>query len=187
MVRVDSGAKENRKRASSLRTSYFDGYEYHGLRVKVKLEIIGEGKYSPVIVSRPREVYNLFRRLQESDKDRLYSIHIDSEFRVIGVELIGQGPMDGVNVIPGDVFKSAIPSSASGIILVHSHPFGYAQQTFRDSLLINRLEKAGELLGIPVIDYVIVGRDCYYSHKLNKLPSRMIKTKEMDEFDSYMD
>jgi DNA repair protein RadC len=53
--------------------------------------------------------------------------------------------------------------SAGAVILAHNHPSGDPTPSREDRTLTDRLVKAGDLLGIPVIDHVIVGDDCYVS------------------------
>ena len=80
--------------------------------------------------------------------------------------------------------KSAILSNASSIIMVHNHPSGNVQPSREDIRVTGRMQEIGELLGIPVLDHVIVGRGKeYYSFKdKDTLPVTKLKTiSELDE------
>lgn len=146
-----------------LKDSYFDGYEYQGYKVRTKLVIEGDSEYKPMRFSTPAEVYQAFKNLAESDKERFYSIHLDSKNKVLGVEMVSQGSLDSSPVHPREVYKSALLSSAAGIIFVHSHPSGDPDPSESDRRITEQLLQAGELMGICVLDHVIVGRDGYYS------------------------
>lgn len=161
----DNDKKIKKTSTKRLLKSGFDGHEYKGLQIKVKLEMVGYGIYEPFKVCGPASVYKLFKKLCKSDKERLYSIHLDSELNVVGVELVSLGTVDETYVIPREVFKSAFLSSASGIILVHCHPAGDPLPTIQDTRVTDRFQKVGTILGVPVIDHVIIGRGSMYSFK----------------------
>ena len=146
-----------------LKDSFFDGYEYQGYKVRTKLVIEGDSEYKPMRFSTPAEVYQAFKNLSESDKERFYSIHLDSKNKVLGVEMVSQGSLDSSPVHPREVYKSALLASAASVIFVHSHPSGDPEPSLSDREITKQLKEAGDLMGIEVLDHVIIGRDEYYS------------------------
>jgi DNA repair protein RadC len=68
-------------------------------------------------------------------------------------------------VHPREVFKVAILSNAAAILCGHNHPSGDPQPSGEDRSLTRRLVKAGQVLGIDVLDHVIIGDGAadYYS------------------------
>jgi DNA repair protein RadC len=145
------------------KTSYFDGIEYKGYRVKTKLIFEGHKEYKPLKLSSSSDVYSTFKKLVESDKEKFYSIFLDPKNKVIGVDMVSQGSMDSSPVHPREVFKSALLASAASVIFVHNHPSGESEPSFSDKELTKLLAQAGELLQIKVLDHIIIGRDMYYS------------------------
>ncbi len=160
--------KKLTKENLELKDSYFDGYEYKGYNVRTKLEIDGEDEYKPLRFSTPAEVYHAFRNLGFSDKERFYSVLLDPKNKVIGVEMVSQGSLDSAPVHPREIYKSALLTSAAAIIFVHSHPSGDPDPSESDRKITDQLVKAGELMGIEVLDHVIIGRDGYYSFSDNE-------------------
>ncbi len=82
--------------------------------------------------------------------------HLDIKNRVLGFSEIGRG---GIDVCPVDaraVFRTAIALGASALIAAHCHPSGDPTPSTDDIALTERLKAAGELLGIPILDHVIV-------------------------------
>ncbi|MFZ2146183.1 MAG: JAB domain-containing protein [Sedimentisphaerales bacterium] len=153
--------KSNRERV--LKDSYFDGYEYKGIKIKTKLAIEGEKRYRPMTMSTPADVYKVFGKLAQSDKERFYSILLDAKNNVIGVDMVSQGSIGSTPVVPRDVYKSALLASAASVIFVHPHPSGDPEPSYSDMEITNQLMMAGEMMGIDVLDHVIIGRDRYYS------------------------
>ena len=66
-------------------------------------------------------------------------------------------------VHPREVFKYAYLTSASGIICVHNHPSNDVKPSLEDIELTKALIEIGKVQAIPILDHVIIGRDCYYS------------------------
>ena len=64
---------------------------------------------------------------------------------------------------PREVYKAAILPNASGLIIVHNHPSGVPAPSPEDTSLTQLLQEGGELLGIPVLDYIIIGEQNYFS------------------------
>lgn len=64
---------------------------------------------------------------------------------------------------PDQIFKLALRCSASGLVMIHNHPSGDVKPSKQDLAFAKRLEQCGNLLGIQVLDFMIIGGDHYYS------------------------
>ena len=82
---------------------------------------------------------------------------LNTQNNIIGEQLISKGILDASIVHPREIFKPAIRNSASKIILVHNHPSGDPTPSAEDKDITQRLMKAGEELGIRIVDSVVVG------------------------------
>jgi DNA repair protein RadC len=83
--------------------------------------------------------------------------------RVIARRVVAIGPVSGVDVHPREVFRPAIANAAAAILLVHNHPSGEEQPSSQDREITTRLRDAGQLLGIPLLDHVVVSVGGYHS------------------------
>ena len=77
---------------------------------------------------------------------------------------------------PREFFVRACVSGCNWIAVVHNHPSGICTPSSEDDLLTKRLVEAGGLLGIPVVDHVIIGKDSYYSYAEQN--EELLKTKQ---------
>jgi len=112
------------------------------------------------------DVFNLFHeRLKDKKEEHFYILMLNTQNNVVGEERISIGILDASIVHPREVFKPAIRNSASKIILVHNHPSGDPTPSEDDLEITRRLMKAGEELGIKVIDGIIIGREKWESWK----------------------
>ena len=116
-------------------------------------------------------------RLAE-DVDRHYRpllVHLQSEAfhvacldvrnRLIRDERVAQGGFTSCAVLPREIFAPALREGAVAIILIHNHPSGETEPSSEDLELTRRVEQAGQVLGIKVLDHVIVGTSGFTSLK----------------------
>ena len=83
---------------------------------------------------------------------------LNTRRRLIRVEKISDGTLDTILVPPREVFRSAIVSNASAIVLIHNHPSGDPTPSDADIKVTRDLIRAGQLLKIDLLDHVILGR-----------------------------
>jgi DNA repair protein RadC len=88
---------------------------------------------------------------------------LDSRHRVIRTALLSIGTVDASIVHPREVFRAAAAAGAAAVILFHNHPSGDPAPSGDDVELTRRIVRAGELMGITVIDHIIVAENRYHS------------------------
>lgn len=88
---------------------------------------------------------------------------LNTKKEVTDIEYISKGTVDCTVVHPREVFQGAISKGAHTIILVHNHPTGDVTPSREDRAITRRLREAGEIIGIPVLDHIIVGDGRYHS------------------------
>lgn len=122
-------------------------------------------KDKPYKISSPSDVYNLMApSLRFEEIEHFKILILDTKNNVRSIEHISTGSLNSSIVHPRETFKPAIKKSASSIILVHNHPSGECDPSHEDITLTNRLDEAGKILGIKVLDHIIIG-NYYYSFK----------------------
>jgi DNA repair protein RadC len=90
-------------------------------------------------------------------------VMLDTKHRVIRVKLVSIGGLDSTVVHPREVFREATAASAAAIVLFHNHPSGDPTPSSDDLLLTSRMIRAGDIMGIDVIDHLILSEQRYYS------------------------
>jgi DNA repair protein RadC len=125
-------------------------------------------KESPV--QSPEQAYkSVQEKLKGKKKEHFYLLCLDTRNRVCSKKQVSVGNLDSSIVHPREVFKDAISSLAASVIFVHNHPSGDLEPSSEDVNLTRRLVDAGELLGIPVLDHIIVSDRGYTSMKSRNL------------------
>lgn len=117
-----------------------------------------------VRIGSSREVDAALRpRLATADVEHFVAIALDAKNRPVAEISIARGSLAACPVSPADVFRALLREAAAGVVFVHNHPSGEPSPSAEDVALTDRLRRAGELLGVAVLDHVIIGREGYFS------------------------
>lgn len=119
-------------------------------------------KDTQLIVS-PKDVWLLMRDEVQKKKEYFVAFYLNTRNQIIQKEIISIGSLNASIAHPREVFEPAVRHHAGQIILSHNHPSGDATPSHEDRATTKRLVKAGELLGIEVVDHVVVTREEYVS------------------------
>ena len=139
------------------------------LELSKRLEADFDEKPKPVIKS-PGDMAALMRsKLKGKKKEHFWVLCLDTRNGLIGDKLVSIGSLDTSIVHPREVFKEAVSASAASVIFVHNHPSGDPEPSKEDIELTKRLVKAGEIIGIDVLDHIIVCDKSYLSLKAKNL------------------
>lgn len=84
-------------------------------------------------------------------------LYLDNRHRVICMEELFAGTIDGAAVHPREVVKFALARNAAAVILAHNHPSGVAEPSQADELITARLRDALALVDIRTLDHFVVG------------------------------
>jgi DNA repair protein RadC len=89
-------------------------------------------------------------------------VMLNTRQRVIDVSTLSQGSPRLVTMVPGDLYRGAIRAAAAAIILAHNHPSGDPRPSRADVELTERVRDAGNLVGIPLLDHLVIARGGEY-------------------------
>ncbi len=109
------------------------------------------------------------RRTEGDPRESFFVFHLNNNHEIISFETVSTGTINQTLVHARDVFRAAIAISASAIIIGHNHPSGKAVPSREDIRVTKNLVEAGEIVGIPVIDHLVVTRTGFYSFKLDRV------------------
>ena len=94
-----------------------------------------------------------------------YAMYLDTKQRLIRDMLISKGTATSTLISPREVFIEAVRYRAASLILVHNHPSGDPTPSREDCFLTKRMQEAGNLLGIRLLDHIVIGDQTYCSFK----------------------
>jgi DNA repair protein RadC len=124
-------------------------------------------KEGTAVVTCAVESAKLFRQfLGDMPEEHFVLMVLDARRRVIGLSEVSVGTLSASLVHPREVFRAAILLNAAAVIVCHNHPSGDSSPSAEDRDVTRRLQRAGELLGIPVADHIVLGEgESYFSFR----------------------
>lgn len=112
----------------------------------------------------PRDVHRrLGPVLRDRRQEEFWALYLDTQNRVLQERRLTVGLLDVSLVHPREVFRPALALPARSLLLVHNHPSGDPEPSAEDLEVTRQLVAAGEVLGVPVRDHVVLGDGRYVS------------------------
>jgi len=121
------------------------------------LDPAAKAEYEKARYYGPEAVAELLADITLEEVEVFVVLALDTRGRVIERHDITRGLVNSSLVHPREVFRAAIASGASGVILAHNHPSGDPTPSPEDRAVTRQLVAAGRLLDIPVYDHIILG------------------------------
>ncbi|MDD4916031.1 MAG: DNA repair protein RadC [Methylococcales bacterium] len=90
-------------------------------------------------------------------------LFLDNQHRVISLEELFRGTLDGASVYPREVAKRALFHHAAAVIFAHNHPSGINEPSQADRHITDKLRQALALFDIRVLDHFVIGDGEPYS------------------------
>ena len=98
--------------------------------------------------------------LKGEPSESVVVLALDARRRVLEAVRVSQGTLTQSMAHPREIFRVALMvGTAAAVIVAHNHPSGDVTPSPDDHRLTRQLREAGDVLGIPVLDHVIVGPD----------------------------
>ena len=117
-------------------------------------------------ISCAEDVFNYFHeRLKDKKQEEFWILMLNNMNYIQEERLVSKGTLDKTLIHPREIFRYAIKNAVSKIILVHNHPDGDSTPSRNDLEITEELVKAGNLMGIKVVDHIIIGNGEKWSWK----------------------
>lgn len=119
-------------------------------------------------MSSPENIVRLakeYLRLHEQTEEYLYMVCTNNKLMVTGIFELSHGNVNSSIMSVREILQKALLANAVSIFIMHNHPSGDPTPSREDIQVTERLVKAGELVGVQVLDHLIIGRPGYVSLK----------------------
>ncbi|MBN2525525.1 MAG: DNA repair protein RadC [Deltaproteobacteria bacterium] len=111
-----------------------------------------------------RDIFQRYHgRLSALRQEVFLAVGLNNKNEVLTEQVVAMGTVDECRVNPREVFRPMILEAVARVLLLHNHPSGDPTPSPDDVELTSRLAEVGILLGIPVLDHLVVGRNSYRS------------------------
>lgn len=117
-----------------------------------------------LILSLPSTIADYYmEEMRHQKQEHMKLLMLNSKSKLLGEKDISKGTVNASLVSPRELFIEALEKQAVAIILIHNHPSGDTTPSEHDILLTKRVQEAGRLIGIELLDHIIIGNNCYMS------------------------
>jgi len=109
-------------------------------------------------ISTPEDVVELCApQLRGLDREHFWALALNTKNQLLKMVEVSVGSLNASIVHPRELFRDAVRLSAASVVVVHNHPSGDPTPSGADIQLTRRLAKAGDVLGIELLDHVVIG------------------------------
>lgn len=132
----------------------------------MRLKLLQVREATGEYIKTPISVVSMMAEEAKADREAMWVLHLNTKLRILAKELVSLGSLDSAYICPREVFRMAVMNSSASIMTAHNHPSGDPNPSKEDTQIWERITKAGEILGIAVLDHIIItpgGK--YYSWK----------------------
>ncbi len=111
----------------------------------------------------PSAIFEEIRHYGGRKQEHFLVIMLNGAHELMGMNVVTIGLVNRTLVHPREVFSDPIRERATAIVLAHNHPSGNLEPSADDLEVTYRIKKAGQILGIEVLDHIIFSPDGYRS------------------------
>jgi len=123
---------------------------------------IAKGRH---VVREAADALPYLQSIRGKNQEHFVCVSLNGASEVIESRVVTVGLLDTNQVHPREVFSDPIADRAAAVLVAHNHPSGTLEPSPEDLALTRRIVKAGDLLGIRVLDHLIVTEDGFLSLK----------------------
>lgn len=123
------------------------------------------GSEQPAITSPRAAIAYLLPRCSGWTEERFGLLALNAKGVLLADRVLSQGTATGTLISPREFFREALRYGATTALAWHNHPSGDATPSKEDCTLTKRLRDAGESLGVPLADHIVVGAKACHSFR----------------------
>jgi len=116
-----------------------------------------------------KDVVAQFSYLREKQREHLAALYLNARNEVVFKKHLFVGTLDANICHPREIFKYALEKNSASVILVHNHPSGDPTPSKADLEITKRIQEAGKIMGIDLLDHIIISKNKIFSFKEKKL------------------
>ena len=98
-------------------------------------------------------------------EERFGMLALNAKGELLADRILSQGTATATLISPREFFREALRFGATTALAWHNHPSGDPTPSREDMALTTRLRSAGESLGVPLADHVVLGSDRWHSFR----------------------
>ncbi|MDV0441027.1 JAB domain-containing protein [Methanorbis furvi] len=109
------------------------------------------------VIKRAEDILPFVSQYRYDKQENVVAATLSGAHEILNIRLVTRGLVNESHVHPREVFAGAVTDRAAAIILIHNHPSGNLAPSRQDILVTEKIQAAGTILGIKLLDHIIIG------------------------------
>ena len=118
-------------------------------------------------IKQPADIVPHIQHYTDRKQEHFICASVNGANEVVNIRVVTIGLIDRSHVHPREVFAEPIVDRASSVILAHNHPVGNLEPSREDIETTKRLRRAGEIMGVTVLDHIVFNAKDHFSFVKN--------------------
>lgn len=114
-------------------------------------------------IRHPEDALPLLKPFADKKQEHFICISLNGAYEVLETRVVTIGLINRTLVHPREVYADPVAERAAAVVVAHNHPSGNVDPSPEDREITSRLRRAGDLLGIALLDHLIISREAHYS------------------------
>lgn len=131
--------------------------------LEIGRRVFAPSSMTKVVIRTTADALTQLRDIAEKKQEHLIAMYLNARHEMIAKEVLGIGSVNTAVIEPREIFRPAFTSPCVGVLLAHNHPSGDPAPSDDDIRFTSRIQKAGELMGIMLLDHIIISKTGYFS------------------------
>ena len=110
------------------------------------------------LMENPQAAVDYAKLMVAEEPSELFGImHLDTRHRMLKVEIVARGTIDGAAVYPREIVRSVIAANSAAILCFHQHPSQNPSPSEADRGITKKLGRALALIDVRLLDHIVIG------------------------------
>lgn len=114
-----------------------------------------------------KDILKCLEHFRDKKQEYFICLSLGSGQQLIAQRVVTIGTLTSALVHPREVFSGPLSDRASAVVIAHNHPSGDPTPSDADIEATQQLVAAGQILGVPLRDHIIITRDGHHSFRKN--------------------
>lgn len=111
------------------------------------------------------DMVNAVFDLENCAEEHMITVAMDAKCHIRGIFATSHGAVCMTEASPRNIIQRALLCGAATFVVCHNHPSGDCSPSKEDMKVAGQIERAGKLIGIPMSDFIVIGKNRYYSSR----------------------
>lgn len=147
-----------------------------GAMLELGERIYAANKLTKRIIRTKEEALQELKEIVDKKQEYVIVMYLNARHELLRKETVAIGTLNAASIEPREILRFAVETPCAGFIVAHNHPSNDPAPSDDDISFTTRLQKAGEIMGILLLDHIIISSSNYFSFRDSQLKNKKKNT-----------